>query len=441
MRNSHVWAMVATAAGLVLAASSASAQESGSIRGRVVVEGSLRPLTGAQVSIPGTGRGTLTNASGDFLLANVPVGVHEVQAQMIGYGMVRRSVTVAALLTAEAAFELSLQALALDEVVVTGQAGAARRREVGNAIAQVNLSNTIEPVQSVESLFQGRTAGVRVTFTDATIGSSSAIRLRGTVSATQGNQPLIYVDGVRQPADSYRAGGNTKSANPLTDINPNDIDRVEVIKGAAAATLYGSEAAAGVIQIFTKRGAEGEPRFTYQTDQSAAWVQDWASDQRPKLNMDPWLQTAHGQTHTLSVTGGAPRVRYFVSGSYGSREGVQIDDLEDRYSVRTNLTLNATSSLAFDVSSMFSNTYMETMPAGNNNNSLFFNVYRAPNALGAPGLFPGDDGFKESIDRLRARSVETTNQRSQLGLTANWTPLATLSARATIGYDKMGQDQ
>lgn len=259
------------------------------------MEGSLRPLTGAQVSIPGTGRGTLTNASGDFLLANVPVGVHEVQAQMIGYGMVRRSVTVAALLTAEAAFELSLQALALDEVVVTGQAGAARRREVGNAIAQVNLSNTIEPVQSVESLFQGRTAGVRVTFTDATIGSSSAIRLRGTVSATQGNQPLIYVDGVRQPADSYRAGGNTKSANPLTDINPNDIDRVEVIKGAAAATLYGSEAAAGVIQIFTKRGAEGEPRFTYQTDQSAAWVQDWASDQRPKLNMDPWLQTAHGQ--------------------------------------------------------------------------------------------------------------------------------------------------
>jgi TonB-dependent starch-binding outer membrane protein SusC len=260
---SYMCAVIALAFGLGVTATSVSAQASGTIRGRVTAEGSLRPLVGAQVTVQSTSRGALTNQNGDFVITNVPAGSHVVQAQMIGFGSEEMPAAVPAGGAAQLDFTLAQQALALDEVVVTGQAGQARRREVGNSISQINMANVIEPIQTAESLLQGRAPGVRVTFTDASVGSGAAIRLRGSVSASQSNQPLIYVDGVRQSADSYRAGGNSKAASPLADINPNDIDRIEIIKGAAAATLYGSEAAAGVIQIFTKRGSDGDPRFTY----------------------------------------------------------------------------------------------------------------------------------------------------------------------------------
>jgi TonB-dependent SusC/RagA subfamily outer membrane receptor len=259
----------------------------------------------------------------------------------------------------------------------------------------------------------------------------------------QSNQPLIYVDGVRQAGDSYRGGGasgNTKEASPLADINPNDVERVEIIKGAAAATLYGSEAAAGVIQIFTRRGREGAARFTYQTDLSNSWVRPWGSEERPRLNMDPWLQNGFGQKHNVSVNGGTEAFRYFVSGNLEDRDGAQVDEFEKRYGLRSNVTVTATPQLSFDVSSMFVHHNFETQPAGNALASIFFNVYRAPNNF-VGGALPGDPDFIPQINSLRTRTVETTNQRQNLGLTANWNPIEPLTARLTLGYDRMSQDQ
>src|SRR5690606_20812289 len=109
---------------------------------------------------------------------------------------------------------------------------------------------------------------------------------------------------------------------PLNDINPNDIERIEIVKGPAAATLYGSEASAGVIQIFTRRGLQGTPSWTLQTDHSLDWVQPFGSPQRPYINLDPWLKTAYGTKNTLSVTGGLSEVRYFLSAGYDVGDGV-----------------------------------------------------------------------------------------------------------------------
>lgn len=416
------------------------AQEAGTIRGAVTVSTTLRPLAGAQVSIPGTGRGTLTNANGEFLLLNVPSGQHTVRVQMLGYGTDERTITVAAGQTAQLDFALAERALALDEVVVTGQVGQARRREVGNAITQIDMSRVIEPAMSAENLIQASAPGVRVAVTDATIGSGAAIRLRGNVSTTQGNQPLIYIDGIRMAEDAYRGGTNTKQAAPLADINPNDIERIEIIKGAAAATMYGSEAAAGVIQIFTRRGLAGDPRWTYQLDQSLAWVRPWGSTERPRLNMDPWLQTGYGHTHQLSVSGGAQRIRYFVSGNFADREGAQVDEAENRYGVRSNVSIEATQRLSLDVNSMFQLHDFTTQPAGNATNSIFFNVYRAPgNFVG--GAVPGDPAFVDQINTLRMRTNATTNSRAVIGMTGNYTPVEAVTARLALGYDRMGQDQ
>lgn len=434
-------AMVATLALATLAAPTpAQAQEGGSIRGSVTARATVRPLTGAQVFLPGTGRGTVSNAAGQFLIPNVPAGQHTVRVQMLGFATTEQTVTVTAGEVVQVEFSLTEQALALDEVVVTGQAGQARRREVGNAITQINMSAVREPAPTVENLIQASSPGVRVAVTDATVGSGAVIRLRGNVSTTQSNQPLIYIDGVRMAEDGYRAGANTKQASPLADINPNEIERIEIIKGAAAATLYGSEAAAGVIQIFTRRGQSGEPRWTYQLDQSVAWVRPWGSEERPRLNMDPWLQNGYGHSHTLSLSGGAPRIRYFVSGNFADREGAQVDEFETRYGIRSNVTIDATEKLNLDVSSSFSNHAFETQPSGNALHSIFFNVYRAPNNF-VGGAVPGDPNFAEQINTLRSRSAETTNQRAVLGLTANYQPFENLTARATVGYDRMGQDQ
>src|SRR6185503_9369397 len=209
-------------------------------------------------------------------IVNVPVASYRIRAQMIGHRPVENPVTVTAGGTATQDFVLRTQVIALDEVVVTGTAGAARQREVGNAVAQVDVNKIQEAPANVGSLLQGRATGMTVTQSSAAAGSGSMIRLRGNVSVAMSNQPLIYVDGVRLRSDGYArnvppTGSDLRSGNdiasPMNDINPNDIERIEVIKGAAAATLYGTEAAAGVIQIFTKNGHSGKPQWTFETDQ------------------------------------------------------------------------------------------------------------------------------------------------------------------------------
>jgi outer membrane receptor protein involved in Fe transport len=240
--------------------------------------------------------------------------------------------------------------------------------------------------------------------------------------------------------DAYPRGSNQKQASPIADIHPSDVDRVEIVRGAAAATLYGSEAAAGVIQIFTKRGQSGEPQFTYQTDQSTSWVPSWGSDSRPRMDMDPWLQSAYGQRHSLSVVGGQDWIRYFVSGSFEDRDGVQVGDEERRYSVRSNLSLDVTPTLGLDLNSMFSRDKLDITPSGNTRAGVLFNIYRAPNNF-VGGAMLGDPEFEDQISSLLTRSSITNNQRQVVGLVVRWNPLEALNNKLTIGYDRMSQDQ
>jgi TonB-dependent starch-binding outer membrane protein SusC len=421
-----------------LGASALHAQ-SGTIVGRVLSDDSGQPLTGVQISVSGTGAGALTAADGRYSVA-VPTGERSVRVEMIGYATETRSVTVTAGQAVTADFSMRLDALLLDAIVVTGAAGQARRREVGNAISQIDLDQIAQPVPNIGNLIQGRSTGVRVSFESAEVGAGPVIRLRGNVSVSQGNQPLVYVDGVRQATDSYRRGTLQKEPGPLNDINPADVARVEIIKGAAAATLYGSEAAAGVIQIFTKKGLAGDPEFTYQTDHSLGWVRPFGSEARPFIDMEPWLQTAYGQKHALSVTGGQERFRYFVSGAFEDREGVQVEDEQTRYSLRTNVTVQATDDLSFDLNTMFSRDDLDTAPTGNALEGIMFNIYRAPNNF-VGGAMPDEPEFFDQIEALRTRQSRTNNQRQILGLTMNWSPLEAWTNRFTVGYDRMGQEQ
>ncbi|HWC44787.1 MAG TPA: carboxypeptidase-like regulatory domain-containing protein, partial [Casimicrobiaceae bacterium] len=248
----------------------------GNVHGTVKQTGTQAPLANAEVTVAGTRLGAMTRNDGSYVINGVPAGAQRIRVRLFGFAPNEQAVTVASGESATADFVLTPTAVQLDQVVVTGTAGQARRREVGNAISAVSVVETPEIKTDASSLLQGRIAGASVQLSTGSTGAGASIRLRGNTSVALSNQPLIYVDGVRTRSDEYPknvppAGSNLRSTNynasPLNDINPDDIERIEVLKGAAATTLYGTEAAAGVIQIFTKRGSVGAPSWTFETTQ------------------------------------------------------------------------------------------------------------------------------------------------------------------------------
>jgi hypothetical protein len=232
----------------------------------VVDQVTSEPLSGAQVSLPALGRGQLTNATGQFLLLNVPVGEATVQVQYIGYGTETVTVQVRSGEVATVEFALGSRAINLDAMVVTGTGAPTQRRRLGQTISTVSQESLQNAVTggSISDVLYGRVAGLTGLAKSET-GASPLLLLRGTVSLSQRNQPLVYIDGVRMDNTPAQVSGTI--TNRLNDINPAEIERVEIIKGAAAATLFGTEASSGVIQIFTKRGVTQDPVFTAEIDQ------------------------------------------------------------------------------------------------------------------------------------------------------------------------------
>jgi TonB-dependent SusC/RagA subfamily outer membrane receptor len=437
--------------------------QNGTITGRAVEEETMRPLVGVQISLGGTGLGAITGPDGRYQVINVPPGTYSMRVIRIGYKVINRDVTVAAGQTATADFEMATEVLGLDEIVVTGTAGAARRREVGNSIAQVNLANVKESPVNVDALLQARVPGMAVTTTSGQVGSGASIRLRGNVSVAMSNQPILYVDGIRVRSEGFARNtppsgsvlrGNNDIASPLNNINPADIDRIEVIKGAAATTLYGTEAAAGVIQIFTKRGHTGAPTWNAGIETGVAYMLPFGYDGElppsevdqeafcndegecgdPKfLYINPWLRNALRQRYSLSVTGGGDALQYFVSGGFEDNEGVLPNDAEEKINVRGNFTFSPLSTLRLQWNTSYTNEDLTNTPAGNNAQGLTLNAFRRDRNYRATKL-------KAPIDSLLNWDLNTRIDHLVTGLTATWSPMSRLTNRFTIGYDLAQQD-
>ncbi len=292
---------------------SAAAQASGTIRGTVTEAGTGRPLAGVLVSIRGGQRGTMTDARGAFVVTNVPVGEAAVRVESIGFRSAEQTTTVVEGQTATLTFELSQSAINLDEIVVTGTAGRATKRTLGNSVSTVNAEAITDaaPITNVQQLLHGRTPGVTLISSSGVVGGSSRIRVRGAGSLQAGNEPVVYIDGVRVQSGTSSSipGSNTaQGINLLDTINPNDIESMELIKGPAAATLYGAEAAAGVIQIITKKGRPSEGlQWAANFDVGQT---DWAQDKITNY----WLCTSAADGHPLAgnrFTSGNPGCAVF----------------------------------------------------------------------------------------------------------------------------------
>ena len=220
-----------------------AAQQTGTIQG-VVTDLDNVPVSGAQVTVAGTGLGTLSDAVGRFQILNVPAGAHQLRVERIGFTEVTRDVTVAAGEVATANVRLQQVAVGLTGIVVTGVAEATPRVKLPITVEQLVAADLPVPAVSAGSAIQGKVAGAQVVQGTGRPGAAASVLLRGPTSintAGRNQEPLWIVDGVILSAS-------------MVDIDALDIENIEVVKGAAAASLYGSRAAAGVIQVTTRRG-------------------------------------------------------------------------------------------------------------------------------------------------------------------------------------------
>ncbi|SMC00519.1 TonB-dependent receptor plug [Hymenobacter roseosalivarius DSM 11622] len=240
--------------------------QTGTVSGRVLDE-QKEGLPGVTVLIEGTSLGNSTNADGTFAIQNVPAGAQTLVVSFIGYTSQRLPVTVTAGQNTEINATLGENTTLLNEAVVVGY-GTQRRQDVTGSVATVSSKDFVQgQITNPEQLVQGKIAGVSITTGGGSPGAGSAVRIRGNSSLNANNDPLYVIDGV--PVDK---GGIAGASNPLSLINPNDIESVTVLKDASATAIYGNRASNGVILITTKRGLQGEKLTVNFSSQTSASV-------------------------------------------------------------------------------------------------------------------------------------------------------------------------
>ena len=455
-------------AGLVLALVASpgvlQAQQTGIVVGTVTDGANKQPLSNTVVTIMGTQLGSQTDDRGHFVIRAVRSGPASVHAQRLGYRPLVIPISVPANDSVRVLISLQQSAVTLNEVVTTGTGGAVSKRELGAPISSVDVSKISEMKAATDlgSILEGQVAGLRSTTVGGGVGGAKDLRIRGTSSFTLNQRPVVYVDGVRidtRATDWTASLGNQACCSViggtgedrLADLNPDDIDHVEVLKGAAAATLYGSEASNGVIQIFTKRGkAESAPQWTlslgtgidrqranYQTKLNSQFK---GPDGTQALDMNKTLiENGPFQSYNAEIQGGAGKATYFVSGGYSKEVGsIQPND-QSKGNVRLNVNWQANDKLTFDVRSGFGRDYINALQSGNNWSSLSGNAQNG-DPRQATALRPYGEAWISVADIARITSTSDANRWTGGG-TATFQPTAGFTNRFTVGADVVGEQK
>ena len=451
----------------------ASAQATGTIAGRVVDRTTQQPIADAQVLVVGTTRGARTNDTGEYRLGAVSAGQIRIRVIRLGYEAEARTLTVAANETVTADFSLGATATRLDQVVVSATGESELRRESGNNVATINVDSIPKTlVNGVSDLLSSRAANVVVTQTSGTTGGGSRIRIRGSNSLSLSNEPLIIIDGVRAISDVSGSTIDIGGQNPsrLDDLNPDDIEDIEIIKGPAAAALYGTAAANGVVQITTKRGRSGKTKWTAYADGGSvrdvtAFPANFGSvgltpsNRRttgcsidaelsglctPKpdslLSFNPL--ESHGpfvngwrSDYGASASGGTDLLQYYLAGDFGREQGVYPNNEVRRRGIRANLTGQLSPKLDMGVRAGYTQTRLK-LPQ-NDNNDL------SPIANGIFGSAEDDPDLHGylfyPVEVMNAIYTAQDVDRMTLSGNGNWRPLSWLSVVGVTGLDYAGR--
>ena len=464
-------------AALALFLPTAATAQTGSVRGQVVDAVTQRPIGGAQIELVDARRGGLTNTSGQYLILNVPVGEHEVRVQFIGFATATQTVTVTSGEAAVLDFELSQSALQLDQIVVTGTAQGSEARSIGNTVSTIDAAEIVEiaPISNVQELLTARTPGLTLVANSGQAGASSKLRIRGAGSLAAGLAPVVYVDGVRMKSGTQGGldvgWGGAQGTDALDFLNPNDIASVETIKGPAASTLYGADAAGGVIQIITKKGRAGAGLVWNASFETG--FNEWALNtptnywrctasnignpdiypgcsgvaENTVLEDDPVkrhpmaLRQNKGGTDdraglsafNLSARGGGEAFNYYLSFEKSGEEGVYYNNFSNRTSGRANFGFTPTEKFSTTVNVGYARTHVQMPFANNSSNSILRNGFR-----GRPGSSPPwEEGFRGFGPMLANEyNNQTEAERTTIAMTVNYQPWDWFTNRLTLGMDK-----
>lgn len=348
------------------------------ISGKITDAGTKETIPGAGIKIQNTKFGVASDASGNFKLnVDLAPGNYELVFSFIGYKSVTKAITLGNATTVIINAEINADAMGLDEIIVTGTSQGTTRKQLGSYVSTVKGDDLLKaPSGNVLSGLQGKTPGAQISQNSGDPAGGMSVRLRGISSINSSSDPLYIIDGVivnnsttRVTNTSQNYDGNnfvgSIGQNRMVDINPNDIERIEVLNGAAAAAIYGSRANAGVIQIFTKRGASGKPQVNFSTSLILSDLRKQVEvNQAPvkfggsvdavtqdiltptlttttpvtRYNYQDYIfQSATGTDNTVSVSGGNEDTKFYTSASYFKNQGIIKNTDFTRYNFRANV--------------------------------------------------------------------------------------------------------
>jgi len=345
-------------------------------------------LPGVTILVKGTTQGTITDSNGDYSIT-----VNRNATLVFSFmGMVAEEVAVNGRNIINVAMMPDVEVL--QEFVVVGY-GVMQKRDVSGSIASISgdAIKTI-PIQSFDQALQGKAAGVNMTQPNALLGNPPVIRIRGFNSISGSSSPLIIVDGI--PIFTGEMGRTSAAVNPLADINPSDIESIDVLKDASATAIYGSRAANGVIIITTRRGKEGDLKVNY--DVSTGWSSPYrlynmanaeqyvhikntaranagladayflAYDSDGKLIDTNWAdyvyRTGFQHSHSLNISGGTSKTSYMFGANYSNIEGILKTNDYERKGARMNIDHKATKWLSFGANVNYTNTFINSPSSG-----------------------------------------------------------------------------
>jgi len=376
-----------------------------SLVGTVIDVESKKPIEGATIQLDAVTHLVKTDRNGKFQFVTGQKLPFTVMVSYIGYETQKLVIS-----QSPALIELSLSNQNLDEVVVVGY-GTQRKSDLVSSIAKVNAEETKRiPEASFDAQMQGKAAGVQINTNTGVPGSDVFIRVRGATSINAGNDPLYVIDGVFVNNESLQGIGQDRKTSPLTDINPNDIESIEILKDATAIGIYGSRGANGVVLVTTKRGKYGQrSRINLNVSNGFAkaiasriWKATTGEEHAILVNefnrnmgrVEPFRSRAEGgrglpseqqtydrfqylfrtaslQNYDLTIQGGSDKTRYYIGGGYNAQESIWKPMGFNRYSFKINLDQKLSDYVTIGVSNSFSKSHRDqARPANGGNGTL-----------------------------------------------------------------------
>lgn len=493
MGGNFTLSLVSSLLGLFISVSTYSAEsrkvetvqtvlQQGVIKG-IVTDETGEPIIGANILLKGSGNGTITDINGRFSIP-ADAGKKVLTVSYIGY----ISQEVKAEGQKELRIVLKTNNQLLEEVVVTGYGTYKKSAYAGSASTVKTSTLKDVPAVSFSGLLQGAAPGVQISSTSGQPGASTSINIRGMGSFNASNSPLYVIDGVPVISGDVSTLGTDAGLDIMSTINNSDIENITVIKDAAAASLYGSRAANGVILISTKKGQLGKPVFSFKSDWGSS---DFAMDYRPVMsgeqrreyiynalkngqiinegsteeeatayadsNIDdyapiPWcgyvdwddilFQTGKHENYEFSGSGGTDRFKYYTSLAYLKQEGVTLNSGLERISARVNAEYKATEKITFGANMLFSHVSQDVYSEGTSYTSPF---YSSRNCVVPSDAVYNEDGswnrsFIRNEDRNPLLSMMYDSKREYITRHFNtiygeYEFIPNLKLKSTLSYD------